>query len=979
MKKFYRIVHNLVILLSLGLTHITLGQEHEHEHESEEFDTIKEVIVTGSAIKHTHTDMPYAVTSFDRDALADQGSPLFADLLKNLGAALGTLGERQGWYNYAQANTVPENVTAINLRGLGASRTLVLLNGKRQVYIPAQLFGGRFVDVNSFPSIALDNIEILKEGASAVYGSDAVAGVVNFITRDDFKGTELSVNVNEFAGAGDATLGGIWGGEFDQIDIVVSFEHSKRRELGVRERDWLLRPYTGDGGWSFWGNPGAVIVPDEPPPADAVEFIQTLQETPHFIDPECQAFGGHVENFPDYPEFNSCRFRYAPWDNIVEDMVHNRVFAELNGALANDTQWHLEFLWSQSDIPNWLTTPSFPPRSQFDGLQLIATDHPGRIAFCERYGDVISECSNTNDWYFYGRLVGNAGPGRLFERSSQTWRLAGSLDGNFLVGDRELSYDVGVSYSNAVGHMETAAEYGYREFLAYRGFGGPNCGVGVVADYSEPSSLALGAIPNGVHPGRGDCHYYNPLSVALEYSRQVDAKYQAQPNPNYVPSVSNNRAMLDWIFETVKQDSDAALLVIDSVVGGAWMEERIHYAFGYQFRNFSVSSETKDPSNLALNPCPVPGDKSCGATSGLFTFTVGTFPYSDDQSMHRLFGEMEFTLRDHLQVQVAANFESHDEANSFDPKISLRYELMGDLAFRASFQTTFRTPSVDDLNEQQFTSLEYIAEADIYKAVNTFGYKGLDPESAFTYNIGLVWESNYGEFSVDYWSYQFEDLIGPVPHAGITKLYADETTRANVEEFITCPGGVHPCNPIAIERVRVDLTNWPGVDTSGIDFLFTRHMSLAKGDLSVAFSGTYVHEYLTKALIRFGFEFQPSSESAGYLNQPNPMAPPIPKLKLRTSLAYRWYDYGVVSYLNYISSYKDRTEADSQYYEIDDQVTLDTTFHWNLADRGLNLSFSIINLFDATPPEVNWEMSYDGFTHDPKGRQLKLAAAYRFL
>ena len=70
----------------------------------------------------------------------------------------------------------------MNLRGLGASRTLVLINGRRHVPVPARLFGGRFVDVNTIPTIAVDRLEVLKEGASATYGSDAVGGVANFVT-----------------------------------------------------------------------------------------------------------------------------------------------------------------------------------------------------------------------------------------------------------------------------------------------------------------------------------------------------------------------------------------------------------------------------------------------------------------------------------------------------------------------------------------------------------------------------------------------------------------------------------------------------------------------------------------------------------------------------------------------------------------------------------------------------------------------------
>ena len=149
---------------------------------------IEEIIVVGTAIQRTPIDSPYAVSVVDREALEQQGSPLMVDLFKNLGVSHGVVGERSSWYNSSQSGTIPESVSNVNLRGLGASRTLVLINGRRQVYLPARLIGGRFVDLNAIPSIALGRLEVLKEGASAIYGSDAVGGIANFVTREDFEG-----------------------------------------------------------------------------------------------------------------------------------------------------------------------------------------------------------------------------------------------------------------------------------------------------------------------------------------------------------------------------------------------------------------------------------------------------------------------------------------------------------------------------------------------------------------------------------------------------------------------------------------------------------------------------------------------------------------------------------------------------------------------------------------------------------------------
>ena len=180
------------------------------------------VAVTGTAIEAPAINMPHAVTVVSRDTLEQQGSTQLVDLFRNLSVSHGVVGERNSWYNSNQPATLTENVANVNLRGLGASRTLVLINGRRHVPVPARLIGGRFVDVNTIPAIAIGRLEVLKEGASATYGSDAVGGVANFVTRSDFRGFELNVSHDYFADGGDTTVAGIWGGRIGASNAVFS-------------------------------------------------------------------------------------------------------------------------------------------------------------------------------------------------------------------------------------------------------------------------------------------------------------------------------------------------------------------------------------------------------------------------------------------------------------------------------------------------------------------------------------------------------------------------------------------------------------------------------------------------------------------------------------------------------------------------------------------------------------------------------------
>ncbi len=951
---------------------------------------LDEVVVTGTAFEESPINMTYAVAVVGREKMAEQGSPQAVDFFKNLGASHGVIGERSSWYNAGQAATLTESIANVNLRGLGASRTLVLINSRRQTYVPARLIGGRFVDVNVIPSIALDRIEVLKEGASAIYGSDAVAGVANFLTRSDFEGFEVSSAYEHFAGAGDTNIGAIWGKKLgDGTHAVISAEWMGRQALPSTDRDYLLQPWHGGGqrlGWSSLGNPGTFAVGAPAP------WTATIHA------PRCEEFGGFRESW-------TCRFRYQQYENLVEEMSHIRAFAELNGTLDNGTDYHVEYLWAEAEIPDWYTTPSYPPFPLTDtSIMEVAPDHPGRQAFCQDYGanpgDLYYDaCQGGENWYFNGRPFGNSGPARTLSRQSNTLRMAASANGDFKAfGGRDAHFDLGLSYSRTSGNYNLPGVYIERLFLGFRGFGGPDCGVGVEADPTSLAGMRLGRIYDQV-AGQGNCHYYNPFGNAIEFTDQYGSTFENSPNPDYRSGLENSPELREWLAnQEVDLQSTADMLVAEATLTGTWTENvwlNASYAAGYQFRKLSATGDPNDPGDVTINPCPVPGDKGCSEEDkfGPYAFTNVHRPYSEDQTVHRFFGEIPLSLGERVDVQLAANYEFHDVASSFDPKLGWRVGLAESpthsLFMRGSVQTTFRTPSLDDVNESPLTTLEWINETGAYQAVDRFGSKDLKPEQAFTYNAGLALVTEAGfEATFDYWSYDFSDVIGSMPHGAITSLYAseDQSVRDAVKRFIVCPDGIGTgtCVASALERVQVDIVNWPGVKTAGIDVHLGTRMPAGTGQFAASLDGTYTLSYETKALTLGNLVLQEAADAAGYLNFGNPIATSFPKLKGRVSAGYHWKTYSLVSYLNYISSYEDRGSMGSDnatiknmFGTIDSFVTWDVSFLWNVS-RGVNIAFSGMNLLGTRPPLVNIEQAYDGFTHDPKERRLKLGLTYQF-
>jgi len=219
--------------------------------------TLEEVVVTGSYLsRFRQSDLPSPTSVLDADYLDDIGAANVADVVQNLTINSGSQNNPDA---FTQNGTVGSS--NFNLRGLGVASTLVLQNGRRQVGTGALTNDGiNFVDTNSLvPQIAVKRIEIVKDGAAAIYGTDAVAGVVNFITDNDFRGSAINVRLAGVDGEGsqsDVTAEVKFGWGNDNTDVVVAASYFDRSPLTTAERR-LSRPQDDS---SSLGNPGSFFL-----------------------------------------------------------------------------------------------------------------------------------------------------------------------------------------------------------------------------------------------------------------------------------------------------------------------------------------------------------------------------------------------------------------------------------------------------------------------------------------------------------------------------------------------------------------------------------------------------------------------------------------------------------------------------------------------------------------------------------------------
>jgi iron complex outermembrane recepter protein len=223
---------------------------------------VETVVVTGSRIaRGSDFESPSPVITVDRDSIERQGYNNLQQLMEKMPAngngAFSTRGNNQ--------DSTANGAASISLRGLGADATLVLVNGRRvAISAFAESITTNFVDINSIPVAAIERVEVLKDGSSAVYGSDAVAGVVNIILRRDFTGFETSVGYGSADGYDEKTASAVWGLGGDDFNVTMILDYFKNSSLANTERGSLgSANQTPQGGQDFRssrGYPGSFTV-----------------------------------------------------------------------------------------------------------------------------------------------------------------------------------------------------------------------------------------------------------------------------------------------------------------------------------------------------------------------------------------------------------------------------------------------------------------------------------------------------------------------------------------------------------------------------------------------------------------------------------------------------------------------------------------------------------------------------------------------
>jgi len=799
---------------------------------------LEEIVVTGSYIKGTPGDAPSPVQTIRRDEIVESGVSDVAEFIRNLEIAAGS-------------DTAPQNETRfngnsgsglanVNLRGVGPTATLVLLDGKRLPFAGQKLADGdRFVDVNTIPITMLERVEVLKDGGSALYGSDAIAGVVNFITRSDFEGFEISAKYQETSEGSqdDGTLGAIfgWASEDKNTHFVIGGEFFDRGNLLSADREDLTRDVF---------------------PLQNSEIVNSFA----FNGPD--AFCGTGNDFFPNNGFgsapNQCSRPGSETEVFIPEQERASVLATFSHLFNEGVEVYAQASWfdSRSGESRPVHVGPIEPKYALPGILNalvgfgIGSDPANDPSLIVNGGSTIPPILPIELVDYQVRVPGiDANRNFDIHNEQETTRFQLGVRGDIVIADRAWNYDFSVTRGDSEFSTNFLGLDSDRLELAHYGLGGPNCtpdgdlanpiargllaGADGVFDSGVGTPGAVGPLEGTIEALIGNVEgqpFINPdnLVVALTSTNRGDNAqgcfffnpYLTRANPG----TGNSEELLRWLETPVNdaQNSETFLTSVDFVLAGELFDLNagpVAMAFGLQYR--------EEGRETTVNPITFGEINSFGQESGRESVAglSENRNFDADRDIVAAFLEFQIPLTEDLEIQLAGRYEDYgdDIGSTFDPKIGIRWQATNSLVLRGSAGTSFRGPGLAQIEEGTGFSLEFGVRDVLGEGTDPAGQNcvrtgrcaipsdanaptiiivkegdptpNLQPEEATTFNFGGIWTPESGPLQgltvgLDYYMIRFEDKIIDVPTQSILseELELFQAALAANDFVIAVPG-----------------------------------------------------------------------------------------------------------------------------------------------------------------------------------------------
>ena len=977
---------------------------------AEEDAVIEEVVVTGSYLKRNAADSPSPLSIVSSADIEDIGAADAAEVIASM-----------PWNSGSQTRAATfqgegaDGRMSMNLRNLGNGATLPLVNGRRQAPSWYNGRGNASTNINALvPTIAIERIEVVKDGASALYGSDAVAGVVNFITKRDFEGFDVTYQYTSDENTGQGTTGTLsmlWGVQGDRGGIIASASTMDRGEINVADdyerfggstlsstgQPGRLLPIAGQTiTWAAHGlNPGQQVGANDettlnnlPRAADGSSYGQA--------DVNCEdaaAFtrgnGGALANFA-----NRCVYDYGSFFSIQAAEKLQNMFVAGHYDVTDNVTANFEFASNSSEF-NRLNSlnPNAPALTIPTGTHYV--DGNGDVQFAPNPGSVEDAFRRGIEPINYAnltRLLGyTAEQNGTAIRPVKTFTDVNRSDQRMFFGiewDTEFMGNPWVVTLNATAsdHVSQVAQVqdtlsSHME-LALNGWGGPNCDITTGVPGSGNTAYAA----SGGDFGAGACYFFNPFGNSA-WERDGSQGYSNG-------ELTNPPELYEWLIGRASSDSDYGQRVFDVIAAGDLFDTAsgpVGLAVGVQ-RRIDTGQVVVDSS----------------LTSDNLDFVYGADDWKGTLTTTAVFAELAIPLGDMIELNVAARYEEFDEIgeDTVDPKASIIFRPTDSLTLRASAGSSFRVPSL----LQSFGALTTVAnQADLvggttFKPSISFGNPNVKPESADNMNFGLSWIPQDGileglSVDVDYYNYEYSDIITRENSAAllaadnaIIQAYADanDVTLAvaatdsarNFDQVIRNSSGI-------LLRLLPNFSNADSAEVSGVDVTSSYRFDNSWGNWSVGLQAAWIGTYDVKV---GGTTF----DAVGSYNFTTPVARPLPEWKINGTLSWSMDEHRVFVLARYIDEVDEDIPAGTAGFfkavtaiagntdtandmadgKIDSMLTVDVQYNYNFGELAFlsdsNVTVGLQNIFDERPPIVSYVTAYDPTLHDGRGRMLFL-------
>lgn len=948
--------------------------------------SVDEVVVTGSKILLSGEAEALPLRSVTAEELQKQGAPSLVDVIRALPEASGSIGNS----NSSQAGKGQgfEAAESINLRGLGPDRNLVLLNGHRM-----PLVSGYFVNTRNIPMSAVARIEVLKDAASTTYGSDAMTGVVNFITRRDFDGLEVGADYTWVDDTdGDYKLDATWGKSADTWNVLLSAGVQKRSRLWVRDRPWSTPPYAvnPDAGWNFSSNPAQFT------PVGAVGPGGVLAATgPLAVDVGCAPLGG-IQPFAGF-----CVNNVQKWQSLVAPADTYQLYAEFNADLTATTEFHIDATYASSESvvdyppsfnqPKPITETVLPaninPASYQVGTSprlfsnwFVPINNPGVAAYAAANPSQFPAGTTgifipIGQWrpYLVGGnpFFGSDPLASAYQRRDQTqFRVSAGLTGSF---GETTHWNADITYGRNKHDLLGWDSTGVQIELALRGLGGPNCAWQTAT------------------PGSPGCLWLNPMSNAIK-SAPING---VASNPGYVAAVANTVELANWLMipqeRWLTSETTEANLGFDGRFAGLTLGGGdVRWATGLQWRRNAFNEHDSKFADRTQVPClnsplNIPNANICTPTPYTPLGLAAAFAPTDiTTDIFAAFAELVLPLTADSNVTLGARYEDYgsDGGTTFDPQIRAKFQVLDWLALRASASTTFRAPPQTALTPNPLASIPTILGR--ATALDLIGNPNLKPEKATTYNVGLLIQAGGLDAAVDYYHYDIEDILTSEPqNAIVNAVFPNGAAGANncatvgaaflADHFIF--NGT--CSAANLSKVLLLRINGPKAAFSGLDVRASYAFDdVFGGALTLGAVANKTLSYEFDAFTVAGLAI-PGFRAVGKLNA-GTLAHTLPEWKAQAYVNYARGPVNLRWSVRYNSDYIDQRQATTAIgYAIPGQTLHDLAAVAELP-WDVTLTAAVTNLFDEDPPLARLPEGYDAMTSDPLGRTFRLGVRKTF-